>query len=246
MNVNWDEYVVNAYKVYPWILSKRTKKEVRFIVSCLRAEGSKKILDVACGYGRHTIELSRKGYRVDGLDISKKAVLIARQEAKEKQVNANFYFGDIRKFEFDGKFDAAFNIFASFGYYENERENLKVLKQVFKILKKSGIFILDTVNRDSILNKSPQNWWYIKEKNTLVLTEDIYNALKGTISHKFALFDNAGYKEQIITLKLYACDTLCNLLYKAGFKIEKVYGDLDRSTYNKNSPRLIIIARKAD
>ena len=107
---------------------RKAPKEVNGVVKILGLKPGQSILDVCCGYGRHSIELARRGYRVTGIDLSPKQIAVARRRAKEEDLTINFLIGDAREMEFQNKFDITLNLFLSFGYFKDDAENLKMLQ----------------------------------------------------------------------------------------------------------------------
>ena len=101
------------------------------------------MLDLACGNGRYSIALNRMGYYVTGIDLSQKKI----EAAKICQNNSlSFAVNDMRMPLEPDKYDFVFNLFTSFGYFDNEEENKIVLTNVYNSLKKGGVFVLDYVN----------------------------------------------------------------------------------------------------
>ena len=120
----------------------RTGAQVEFAIQALRLAPGARVLDIACGVGRHSIELARRGYQVTGLDLSPRLLQIAAQRAERAGVQINWVQADMRAIPFTQEFDAAFNIFSSWGYLESEQEDEKVLAAVASALKPGGAFLL--------------------------------------------------------------------------------------------------------
>ncbi len=89
-----------------------------------------KILDLACGYGRHTIPLAKMGYDMTGLDYTEKFIQMAEEKAKEENLQIEFLVGDMRKIPFENHFAGVISYFTSFGFFSDE-ENFEVLKRGF-------------------------------------------------------------------------------------------------------------------
>ncbi|MFN3699238.1 MAG: class I SAM-dependent methyltransferase, partial [Dictyoglomus sp.] len=117
------------------LTDEQTQIEVDFIRRELDLKEPKKILDVACGYGRHANRLALYGHYVIGLDINEKFLTMAREEAERLKVKVEYLFKDIRDMDYEEEFDAVISMFTSFGYYEDE-DNFKILKNVSRALKK--------------------------------------------------------------------------------------------------------------
>ena len=137
-------------RTLPFMTPEQTMREVAFIEASLEATPGAEILDVGCGYGRHAIELVQKGLIVTGLDLSLPLLIKAADDAQRRSVSVNFVHADMRELPFDRKFDGAYCMLTSFGYFD-EDANLKVAEGVARALKPGGRFLLDIVNRDYVV-----------------------------------------------------------------------------------------------
>ncbi|HEY0031441.1 MAG TPA: class I SAM-dependent methyltransferase, partial [Bacteroidia bacterium] len=118
------------------------------LVSYLNPEKDSRILDLACGKGRHSIDLNQKGFDVTGVDLAVQSIASARQSENER---LHFYEHDMRRLFRTNYFDIALNLFTSFGYFKNERDNSAVINSVYKALKPDGIFVLDFMNSAKVI-----------------------------------------------------------------------------------------------
>ena len=109
----------------------------------LKPKNDFRIFDLACGKGRHSIYLNKKGFDVTGIDLSEKSIACAKLSENEK---LHFYEHDMRKLFRTNYFDITLNLFTSFGYFEQERDNIAVISSASKALKPGGIFVLDFLN----------------------------------------------------------------------------------------------------
>ncbi len=124
-----------------------TLGECDFIEQELDYDKSLKIIDVGCGTGRHSIELTKRGYRVTGIDLSESQLAWARQKAKQSGLKIDFQKHDARNLPFDGKFDAAIMLCeGGFPLMETDEMNFEILKNVTRALKDKGKLIFTTLN----------------------------------------------------------------------------------------------------
>ena len=107
-----------------------------------------KILDLACGKGRHSIYLNKIGFNVTGVDLSKNSIAYAKQFEND---TLKFNVHDMCK-PYHEQFDAVFNLFTSFGYFENEEDNLNTIKAIKANLNKVGFGVIDFLNSDYVIN----------------------------------------------------------------------------------------------
>src|SRR5262249_43283414 len=138
--------------------AERTAVEVEFLVQALALPPGAALLDLACGHGRHTIELARRGYQVTGLDLSTSHLALARQAAAAQGVVVSWVEADMRELP-PGPFDAVINLFSAFGYLESDAADQQVLAAVGRVLRPGGRFILDTRNREHVVRTFQRRVW---------------------------------------------------------------------------------------
>lgn len=194
-----------------------------------------KILDLACGRGRHSKYLNKLGYNVIGADLSEKSIAEA---SKFSNQDLHFVVHDMRE-PFAEKFDAVFNLFTSFGYFENDEDNLTTLKAIKNSLNKYGFAVIDFMNVDYVLkNLIPEETktvdgidFHIKryEKDNQIY-KDISFADNGT---------EYNYTEKVKALRL---ENFESLMEEAGIHLLDIFGDYKLHKFDKKqSERLIMI-----
>ncbi|MEX0772702.1 MAG: class I SAM-dependent methyltransferase [Balneolales bacterium] len=235
--------------LYEKIYSNRNEGEADLLANLLtevipRNEYSN-ILDLGCGRGRHSINLGKRGYIITGVDLSEESITVARSKALNEGLReVAFVVGDMRE-PFPDTFDAVINLFTSFGYFENDSENQLVIKNVGKMLRDRGIFVLDYLNA----HKAKQE--LVKEEGgTLGKYEYSINR---TISDDNTIVKKISFKQKDYgksynfeeRVKLYDESWFKNTFTEEGFELEHVYGDYSGSPFNvETSPRLLMLARK--
>ena len=124
-----------------------TNRQVDFLIKQLHLKGTEKILDLACGFGRHSLEFARRGYDVTGIDITPAYIDYANEQAKRENLNAKFICQDIRTITFDKEFDVVLNMAdGAIGYLEDDEENHKIFSVIAKALKNGGKHFMDIIN----------------------------------------------------------------------------------------------------
>jgi ubiquinone/menaquinone biosynthesis C-methylase UbiE len=119
-----------------------TKKELSYLVKILNKKD--KILDLACGYGRFTIPLAKKGYDIEGIDITPSFIKRAKKDAKKEKVNINFKVGDMRKLPYkDNSFNKIICMWSAFIELANRRDQLKAVKEMKRVLIPGGFAFID-------------------------------------------------------------------------------------------------------
>jgi SAM-dependent methyltransferase len=136
------------FKLFLPLQEEWTCNEVAFLARQLPLPRYRRILDLACGQGRHALELARRGYLMTGLDRDKAAIAEARRRAREAEVEIVYLVGDmLRLDDVPGTFDAVISMWQSFCYFDEET-NVTLLRSLFHKLTPSGRFVIDLYNRD--------------------------------------------------------------------------------------------------
>lgn len=221
-----------------------TRSEVDAVERILRLRKGANVLDVACGAGRHSIELSRRGYAVTGFDLSEALLGEARKAARRARAKVAFVQGDMRRLRFAGIFDAAISMFSSFGYFDRTEEDRLVLAGIARALKPRGKFLLEMFNRDSLATALPQQGWRVPAAGTVVLQEDTFDLLRGRYETRQRIIDGRGTREYTGSVRAYTLAELKALLEAEGLHLHRVLGGLDLSPYGARSRRMVLFAVK--
>ncbi len=196
------------------------------------------ILDLACGRGRHSIHLYDKGYRVVGIDLSNNSIAYAKQFEKE---GLKFLRDDMRTFDLHKQFNAVFNLFTSFGYFENIADNHQVLGNVHKHLQPGGLFVMDYFN--SI--KVEQMMLPFEEKEIDGVTFVIRKKIdKGQIIKSISIDQENRKMEFEERVQLITPTSLEQMLKSHSFEILHTFGDYYLNEYKSDvSDRFILVGR---
>jgi SAM-dependent methyltransferase len=205
----------------------------------LKIPENAEILDLACGKGRHSFSLSKKGYRVTGVDLSEQSINYAK---KLESKNLNFFIHDMRMPLKSLSFDYVMNIFSSFGYFETEQEHLDTLININKSLKNEGILIIDFLNIKKVLKnivpieeKTIDNILFKIQRKTV----DSFLLKKIEIQHQTKILN---FEEKVMMLDLAKFELW---IEKSNFKLIHVLVNYNLEKYDESaSDRLILIAQK--
>lgn len=201
----------------------------------LSIQTTETILDLACGKGRHSKHLNDLGYEVTGVDLSKNSIASAKAYENER---LRFDVHDMTK-PYSQQFDFVFNLFTSFGYFENEEDNLNTINAVKANLKPNGIGVIDFFNTPQVIAN------LVKEEVKVV--EHVTFHIKRYVENGFVVkqidFEDEGqsfsFKEKVKALTLADFETYFE---QAGLTLLEIFGDYNLSKYHeKNSSRLILI-----
>jgi SAM-dependent methyltransferase len=228
-------------------LKQRTLTEVDGILRLLDLKPKSKILDCPTGYGRHSIELVKRGFVVTGSDLNSKHLAVAKKEAEKNSAKIQFVKENMLDLNYDSEFGAVINMFYSFGFFESDEDNFKVLQNFFKALKPNGQFLMHTdVNIPFI-----QAGKY-KHDETRALTNgnalrivDKYDPVTKRINGFWILKDESGEEiKKEYSVRVYTKEEFIDLCKKAGFRFCKAYSDWDKKPYSEDSEDMIIVATK--
>lgn len=227
-----------------------TRKEVDYIESALNVDRFSPILDLCGGQGRHAIELSRRSHEdVTVLDYSDYLIRAGKQEAAEQNLNIEFIRGDARNTELPASSFAAVMIMGgSFGYFVQEEENTKILKESFRVLRPGGTFLLDLPDKGYVLANfqpvsSHETGETILIKRNRKLEQDVmYCKETVTCSQKGCL------RETTYCIRIYSREKICDMLYGAGFTDIRFQEDfMDRQEngdFGTMTTRMVVRSRK--
>ena len=223
-----------------------TRSEVNFLERRLGLEPGARILDLACGQGRHAIELAARGFRVTGLDISEPSLEVARTRAAERGLQVEFERLDMRDLAADSRFDAVCNFSSSFGYLPREEDDLAVLLRVARALRPGGHFLIETINAQW-LERNFQPRARRKLRTGMVLTEERrYDQSTGRSSATWSLVRKDGSRAELQhSMRIYTGPELCGMFGQVGLTVDGMWGGVDGSNPGTDRRRLILRGRKA-
>jgi SAM-dependent methyltransferase len=239
----WQTFAPVLFDESRW---KKAPEEVAAVMSLLGLEPGADILDLCCGVGRHAIEFARKGCRVTGVDLTEGYLRRARERAGVEGVEVEFARADMREFMRPGAFDAVVNMFTSFGYFEDRRDDQRVMERVYRSLRPGGAFLVDVVGKEILARRFLERQWdRLDEEGTLMLEERKVSQDWGWIENRWILFKGKERKEYRFDHRIYSAVELGDLFRETGFKDVVACGDLSGAPYDQDAKRLIVIGRKS-
>jgi SAM-dependent methyltransferase len=245
--MTWTENFFGDYylKIHlPLLTDDLNNAEVNFLLDILNLPAGASILDMPCGFGRHSNILAARGYNVTGLDYKDEFINLARENSKGLQ-NVKYIQGDMRQIEFENEFDAVINLFTSFGYFSDE-ENIETLRRIGKALKKGGKVVIDMINREWALNQTKENGlvWLLYPDNKVFLANNKFDIFKGRWTSDQIIVDKGKAHEQSQDVRLYTFTEMNFFLEQFGMQITDSYGDTTKEPYTTNSRNMILVAEK--
>jgi len=240
----WKKYFSEDYlKLYRHDEGE-SSREVSAVVRMLQLQKGQKVLDLACGFGRHSVILAQNGLNVTGYDLSDSFLKKASEIADSLMVGLELKQGDMREIPYVEEFDAVINMFTAFGFFDREEEDLKVLKGVHRALRPGGQFLMDVINREFALADINYRRWTV-ENSSYLLEERFFDYFNSRLDLSNRLILHSGeVKEANYSIRLYTLTEMLDMFNKAGLVLTDVYGNFDGELYNAKSPRMILVASK--
>lgn len=227
------------------ITDEQIAREVDFIEDSLGVVKGGALLDLACGTGRHAIELSRRGYQVVGMDLSLAMLARAGDEAQDRGQKLNFVQGDMREMTFDETFDGVYCWSTSFGFFEEEK-NAQVVARVHRALRTGGQFLLDVANRDFVAQQSPSLVWF-EGDGCVCMDEMQIDFITSRMKVKRTMMLDDGRTREIdYSIRAYSLHELGKMLHDLGFRVAEVSGAIATPGvfFGTTSQRTFILSEK--
>ncbi|HEY0150932.1 MAG TPA: methyltransferase domain-containing protein [Longimicrobium sp.] len=239
----FDETFIDLYRDF--LTPERTAREVAGIREMVPLEPGAEILDVACGWGRHSVALAEAGFRVTGMDLSEPLLRRARARADQARVAVDWLRADMREIPLRGRFDAVLSLFSSLGYFLSDEEDLRVLRGAHDALRPGGFFVLETMHRDHAVAGYTERDWWEAEDGTTVWVEREFDVIDG-VSREWTRWRRGGKSgEKFHELRIRSATEWSALLRAAGLTPVEWYGDWELAPFVHTSEDLICIARRS-
>ena len=240
------------HPLYLKIYSHRDEVEAKTCIdSILRETGleheknsPRKALDIACGAGRHAMELASRGFITTANDLSPYLIDRAKEKARDINVAVSCSLSDMRDLTAENEFDLVVQLFSSFGYFETTNEDERVIGNIYRSLVSGGWYILDLIN--------PVHLEQSLVPSSTKAIDDLKVVEKRRIEHQRVIKEitisspeETMYFEE--SVMLYDRDSIEILLEKSGFTVTAIHGDYEGHPFeSSHSPRMIFFARKGE
>ncbi len=231
--------------LYPYLFPPERFEAAREeVTSVLELSGfaGKKVLDLCCGPGRHSVELARRGYHVTGVDRSPYLLERAQNRAAENGLEAEWVLDDMRSFRRPEGFGLAVNLFTSFGYTASESDDMRVLENVRDSLVPGGSLVMELMGKEVLASIfSRVGAAEPEDGSRLFMVRDVDEDWS-VISNLWVLVRDGRAAEYSFSHRVYSARELRGMLTEAGFDDVRLYGGLDGSGYDLRASRLVAVA----
>lgn len=233
---------------------KQTALEVDEVLRQAKIKEPCSVLDLACGEGRHSIELAQRGFDVIGLDYAKNFLDVAKIRAQMHKLEIGFVRGDMKEtskhFE-KNSFDLVVSLYNSFGFFDKRSDDLKTLKEVSKVLKPGGYFVINTINGEGAKHRlaKPLNAGYEISKNVFMIDQANLDLKKMRTQSHWTIIDARKKKTEItrgsFSQNVYSHKEMKAMLKTAGFRVVNTWGLLAGGKFDeKTSWHQTVVAQK--
>jgi len=237
----WESWFGEEYlDLYPHRDLESARREAAFALSRLPSQPTP-LLDLCCGSGRHSLRFREAGIAPVALDYSAPLLELARRRDSRLRIVR----GDMRSLPFrDESFRSVVNFFTSFGYFLKEAENLAVVAEIERVLREDGVFLCDTVGREWALARLvPEERRKCGDKEYRI--RRWWNAETSRLEKEIEVRREGSTETFRESVRAYTASELAGLLAGAGLSVEDAWGGFDGCPAGPESPRLIVMARKA-
>ena len=243
----WFEDEAFWEKLYPFMFPKQkfngVEQEIGSVLDLADLQKGD-VLDLACGPGRHATALAKRGFRVTGVDLSPFLLRQAKDLARKESVSIEWVHEDMRSFLRPETFDLAISMFTSFGYFDDRRDDVRVLRNVYRSLREGAAFIMEMLGKECLASGfEPTGSNELADGRILVQRREVADAWSRIKNEWIVIEDGTATKFQF-EISIYSGQELKDRLYEVGFREVMVFGSLDRSEYGPNARRLVAVARK--
>ena len=235
-------------KKMPWV--EDTEREVDFLIRRMNMRGRERILDLACGFGRHSIAFAERGFDVVGVDITPAYIKDARRTAENRHVQIEFVCSDIRDLNYCEEFDVVLNLAdGAVGYLGSDEENLKIFDQIAAALKPGGKHFMDICNRNHAERYFPKKSWKIGSQS-LSLAELNWNGQNKRMLYSGCTIPfgkpakRPVFADPYPGIRLYSKQEISEIMAVRGMKVLDTFCDYSGSPDSCRQLQLMIYSQK--
>ena len=227
---------------HPLLTEERTRREIDFLVDRMELLPPARVLDVGCGFGRHSIELAGRGYCVFGIDPAGAMIEAARERAAESGVAACFRQVAAEEFVHSRQFDAALCLFTTLGQISprSGRDNRALLGAVADLLRPEGRFALELPQRGPALRALRPADRYGDAPNYACVRRS-FDADTGIVSERFEIVAPEKRRRYDLVYRLFDREEVGALLAAAGLRIVGSFGGYDGARLDDDSPVMLFV-----
>lgn len=202
-----------------------------------------RVLDLCCGIGRHSLHFARHGFQVTGVDITQPFLDIATENAQKEGLPITFVQGDMREYCREGAYDLVVNLCTSFGYFEDIKDDLRVLRNIYHSLDKGGRFAIEILGKE-VIAATFREVEHLEFEDCKVVAKSRILDNWNRLECRRTITRNGMEREMVAYHRLYSATELKGYLEDTGFSGIRIYGDFAGAPYDNAARSMIMIAEK--
>lgn len=230
--------------MFPESSFESARSQVRSIIELSGVE-HRTVLDLCCGPGRFAVPLALAGFAVTGVDRTAFLLDRGREYAAREAAEVEWVRSDMRQFARPDAFDLAINLFTSFGYFDDPADNLTVLENVYRSLRKDGVFVFEAGGKEVLARIFEATGSQEIEGVGLLVQRRKAIDDWSRMENEWLLIRDGRVRSFRLRHWIYSGRELRQMLESVGFSAIDLYGGLDGSPYGPDAQRLVAVARKA-
>lgn len=239
----FDEGYVREYEPLFDLVSDR--RQVARLIELLELPAGSRILDVPCGQGRHAHLLAEAGFDVDGIDLSKHLIALAKKRGTAPMLR--YRLGDMRSLPkaWTGRFDAVLNLFTSFGFFDRAQDDARVIAEFARVLAPGGLLVWHGGSRDGVMAKFLERDWWTTADGTIIAQDRTFDPLSGFLSIESTWQGpRRPVERRSHRIRLYTASRLAELMLDAGLVVEQAWDAFSDRPLTRRSSEMLLVARK--
>lgn len=238
----FDEQYLREYD--PLFTAERDRHEVARLIDVLGLPQGSRVLDVPCGQGRHSQLLAEAGFDVTGADYS--ATLLRHARARRGRSRPRYVRADMRSLspKWTERFAAVINVFTSFGFFLDPRDDARVIREFARVLEPGGMLVWHGGSRDGVMAKFLARDWWISRDGTFIGQERSFDALSGILTVRSTWRGEDGLDSRVHRLRLYSATRLAELMRDAGLIVYDAFDGWTPRPLTRRSSEMLLVARK--
>ena len=242
----WSSYFDQAYltEYEPLFDLVRDREEIARLIDVLGLPAGVRILDLACGQGRHAHLLAEAGYDVDGVDYSREILAHAKRRGTGRHLR--YTRADMRNLpaRWTGRFDAVVNLFTSFGFFADPADDARVVAEIARVLAPGGTFVFHAGSRDGVMARFLTRDWWRTADDTVIAQERSFDPLSGLLTIETSASGPSAFPPRQHRIRLYTATRMAELCAAVGLTVIAAYDGWRDRPLTRRSTEMLLVARK--
>ncbi len=251
----FDEGYLNEFS--PLFTPASDRAQVARLLEVLALPAGARVLDLACGQGRHAQLLAAAGFQVTGLDLSRPLLRLAREAARAAGIPTSvrrggqgpalrYHHGDMRRPPalWRGRFDAVVNLFTSFGFFDDPADDARVIWEVARVLRRGGTFVWQGGSRDGVMARFLGEDRWTSPDGTAVAQVREFDPLTGFLTIRSTWTRGRVVEQRAHRIRLYTADRLAAMMRDEGLTVVAAYDGFTDAPLHRRASEMLLVARK--